>query len=396
MGLRCALPLSLYQLHFMPATDRSPKLMLLELESQRLEIILSGDWVAGMARPTVDVVEQKLRSPDAPRKLSFDTTELGQWDSLLLTFLARILELSTQQDVAVDRGGLPVGIRGMLGLADAVPERQDARRQTHNPGLLAQVGNASIAGWNDFVGLSAFIGEVAISLVNFLLGRARFRRVDFWLLIQECGVNALPIVSLISLLVGMILAFVGSTQLSNYGAQVYIADMVGLGMSREMGALMTAIIMAGRTGAAFAAQLGSMQVNDEIDALKTMGFSEMEFLVLPRLLALILMMPLLCLYADLMGMIGGGVVSVSLFDISILEYSQHILRRLGLHDFMVGVGKSAVFGVLVAIAGCMRGMQCGRSSQAVGLAATSAVVTCIVMIVSMDAVMTLVVIKMRW
>lgn len=380
----------------MPPDDHPPCLTLRDIKGQRLEIALGGDWVAGMARPSVDGIQRRLRGVAPPKQVCFDMTGLGQWDSLLLTFLVKVLDACERQGIDVDRGGLPVGVRGMLGLADAVPERQDARRQAEHPGLLAQAGNAAIAGWRDFTGLSAFLGEVAISLIHFLLGRARFRRMDFWLLIQECGVNALPIVSLISVLVGMILAFVGSTQLSNYGAQVYIADMVGLGMSREMGALMTAIIMAGRTGAAFAAQLGSMQVNDEIDALKTMGFSEMEFLVLPRLLALILMMPLLCLYADIMGMVGGGLVSVSLFDISLLEYSHHILRRLGMHDFVVGMGKSVVFGVLVALSGCMRGMQCGRSSQAVGLAATSAVVTGIVMIVSMDAVMTLVVIKMRW
>ena len=380
----------------MPPDDHPPCLTLRDIEGQRLEIALGGDWVAGLDRPTVDGIERQLRGATAPQLVCFETSGLGQWDSLLLTFLAKVSEICAQQGIGVDRSGLPVGVRGLLGLADAVPERQDARRQAERANLLEHVGNAAIAGWKDFIGLAAFVGEVALSFANFLLGRARFRQVDFWLLIQECGVNALPIVSLISVLVGMILAFVGSTQLSNYGAQVYIADMVGLGMSREMGALMTAIIMAGRTGAAFAAQLGSMQVNDEIDALKTMGFSEMEFLVLPRLLALILMMPLLCLYADIMGMVGGGLVSVSLFDISLLEYSHHILRRLGLHDFMVGMGKSVVFGVLVALSGCMRGMQCGRSSQAVGLAATSAVVTGIVMIVSMDAVMTLVVIKMRW
>ena len=380
----------------MPDDDPPPALTLRELEGRRLEIALAGDWVAGRVRPSADEIAHYLRGAGGIQQLGFDTGRLGQWDSVLLTFLARVAEIAAQQAVGMDRSGLPVGVRGMLGLADAVPERQDTRRPDKNPGLLEQVGSTAIAAWQDFFGLCTFLGEVATSVGHFLLGRARFRRVDFWLLIQECGVNALPIVSLISLLVGMILAFVGSTQLSNYGAQVYIADMVGLGMSREMGALMTAIIMAGRTGAAFAAQLGSMQVNDEIDALKTMGFSEMEFLVLPRLLALILMMPLLCLYADMLGMIGGGLVSASLFDISMLEYSQHILRRLGLHDFMVGVGKSAVFGVLVAIAGCMRGMQCGRSSQAVGLAATSAVVTGIVMIISMDAVMTLVVIKMHW
>src|SRR5262249_42661737 len=146
-------------------------------------------------------------------------------------------------------------------------------------------------------------------------GAARFRRSDFLQILQECGGQALPIVSLISFLVGVILAYVGAIQLRTFGAQVYVADLVGIAMTREMGAMMAAIIMAGRTGAAFAAQLGTMQVNEEIDALQTLGIPAMEFLVLPRMLALALMMPLLGLYADLMGILGGAAVGVGLLDI---------------------------------------------------------------------------------
>jgi phospholipid/cholesterol/gamma-HCH transport system permease protein len=219
-------------------------------------------------------------------------------------------------------------------------------------------------------------------------GKARFRSVDLWMNIQECGPSALPIVSLISLLVGLILAFVGAVQLALFGAQIYIADLVGLGMTREMGGLMAAIIMSGRTGAAYAAQLGTMQVNSEIDALKAMGFEPMEFLVLPRLLALILIMPLLCLYADLMGIIGGTLVTVSFFDVSLVEYLNRTADAIHIPDFVIGIIKCTVFGVLIALAGCMRGIQCGRSASAVGDAATSAVVTGIVFIVIADSLMT--------
>ncbi|MFM8332425.1 MAG: MlaE family ABC transporter permease [Candidatus Methylumidiphilus sp.] len=374
----------------------TPQLTLSELPGRRLRVGLAGDWVAAAARPSAAEVLVRLSQPDPPAAVCFETTALGEWDSLLLAFVANVDAACARRGVAVDRSGLPTGVLGLLELADAVAERLDAKRADAHPGLLEQLGAAAIAGAHDLWAIAAFIGEAALGFGAFLLGRARYRRRDLWLLLQECGANALPIVSLISLLVGMILAFVGSVQLSSYGAQAYIADMVGYGMAREMGALMTAIIMTGRTGAAFAAQLGAMQVNDEIDALKTMGFSEIEFLVVPRMLALILMLPLLCVYADLLGMLGGALVSNSLFDISLLEYAQHILRRLRLQDFMVGVGKSAVFGVLVALSGCMRGMQCGRSSQAVGLAATSAVVTGIVMIVCADAVMALLVATLHW
>jgi phospholipid/cholesterol/gamma-HCH transport system permease protein len=194
----------------------------------------------------------------------------------------------------------------------------------------------------------------------------------------------LPIVSLISLLVGLILAFVGAIQLEMFGAQIYVANLVGIATAREMGAMMTAIIMAGRTGAAFAAQLGTMQVNEEIDALRTFGVEPMDFLVLPRMLALILTMPILCLYADLLGLAGGAIVGVGMLDISMTQYIQQTISGLTITDFMVGLVKSAIYGIIVALSGCLRGMQCGRSASAVGLAATSAVVMGIVLIIVTD------------
>ena len=221
-------------------------------------------------------------------------------------------------------------------------------------------------------------------------GKARFRRSDLLEIIQECGAQALPIVSLISVLVGLILAFVGAIQLKVFGAQLYVADLVGIAMVREMAAIMTGIIMAGRTGAAFAAKLGTMQVNEEIDALKTMGFSSTEFLVLPRMVALILMMPLLCLYADLMGVLGGMLVGVTMLDLGIMQYYLQTKAAVNLNNLWIGLVMSAVFGVLVALSGCLRGMQCGSSASAVGEATTSAVVTSIVSIIVATAVITVI------
>jgi phospholipid/cholesterol/gamma-HCH transport system permease protein len=201
-------------------------------------------------------------------------------------------------------------------------------------------------------------------------------------LIQECGAQALPIVTLISFLVGVILAFVGAIQLAQFGAQIYVADLVGIAMVRDMGAMMTGIIMAGRTGAAFAAQLGTMKVTQEIDAFTTMGFSALEFLVLPRMIALILMMPLLCVYSDLVGILGGAAVGIGMLDLSATTYFRETMHAINLTDFFGGVFKSAVYGVLIAISGCLRGLECGSSSSAVGDAATSAVVTGIVFIIA--------------
>jgi phospholipid/cholesterol/gamma-HCH transport system permease protein len=194
----------------------------------------------------------------------------------------------------------------------------------------------------------------------------------------------------ISFLVGLILAYLGADQLRLVGAQIFIADLVAIGMVREVGALMTGIIIAGRTGAAFAAQLGTMQVNEEIDAFKTLGISPVDFLVLPRMLALILMVPLLTLYAGFVGMLAGLLVSTLIFDISFFEYYNETLRALELKHFWVGLSKGTVYGAMVAFAGCLRGMQCGRSAEAVGEAATSAVVTAILLITIAASVMTIV------
>jgi phospholipid/cholesterol/gamma-HCH transport system permease protein len=258
------------------------------------------------------------------------------------------------------------------------------------PPFLERIADRADAAWHNVAEKTAFLGEVTIAGGRLLTGRARFRRTDFLAIMQECGAQALPIISLISLLVGLILAFVGAVQLSMFGAQIYVASLVGIGIVRVMGAVMTGVIMAGRTGAAFAARLGTMQVNEEIDALATLGIPPVEFLVLPRILALALMMPLLCLYADLMGILGGLVVGVFVLDLNVMEYLNMTRKVVRLQDFWIGLFHSAVFGVLVALAGCLRGLQCGRSASAVGDATTSAVVTGIVSIVVATAVITVI------
>ncbi|MDP3032839.1 MAG: ABC transporter permease, partial [Rhodocyclaceae bacterium] len=204
------------------------------------------------------------------------------------------------------------------------------------------------------------------------------------------GPRALPIVSVISFLVGLILAYLGADQVKLVGAQIFIADLVAIGMVREVGALMTGIIIAGRTGASFAAQLGTMQVNEEIDAFRTLGIAPVDFLVLPRILALMLMVPLLTLYAGFIGMLAGLLVSTTIFDIGVFEYYTETLRALELKHFLVGLAKGSVYGAMIAFAGCLRGMQCGRSAAAVGHAATSAVVTAILLITIAASVMTIV------
>jgi phospholipid/cholesterol/gamma-HCH transport system permease protein len=369
-------------------TDNFPCEINVSRQEHTLEAAIAGDWVLGAEPPSLEAVLKQMGDGKDINRLVFSTEALGRWDSSLMTELIRLIDYGAKQGIQVDTSTLPEGIQGLLSLVYAVPERVGARRQETRTPWLEVIGKGGLRIFNDAKALVVFIGETALSISALTRGKARFRWVDLWLYIQDCGPSALPIVTLISLLVGLILAFVGAVQLALFGAQIYIADLVGLGMTREMGGLMAAIIMSGRTGAAYAAQLGTMQVNSEIDALKTMGFEPMEFLVLPRILALILIMPLLCLYADLMGIIGGALVTVSFFDVSLVEYLNRTANAVHIPDFSIGIVKCAVFGVLIALSGCMRGMQCGRSASAVGDAATSAVVTGIVFIVIADSLMT--------
>jgi phospholipid/cholesterol/gamma-HCH transport system permease protein len=353
-----------------------------------LHVRLSGDWNIGSKIPDPGDLFESIKEGASISRLTFDSEGITNWDSGLLTFLTKVFEESVSRKMEIDEASLPQGVQRLLKLATAVPERKGARREAKKVPFLHRVADSAVSFKDASREMLDFLGESTIASFRFLRGKAQYRKSDFWLVIEEVGVKALPIVSLISLLVGLILAFVGAVQLMMFGAQIYVASLVGIAMVRVMGAIMAGIIMAGRTGAAFAAQLGTMQVNEEIDALKTMGISPMEFLVLPRMFALALMMPILCIYADLMGMLGGLIVGVTMLDLNFMEYYNKTVETVALNHFWVGLFHSFVFGILVALAGCLRGMQCGRSATAVGFATTSAVVTGIVAIILATAVIT--------
>jgi phospholipid/cholesterol/gamma-HCH transport system permease protein len=294
-----------------------------------LLVQLAGEWQIRQPMPSPAEVEQQINAGPAVRRLTFDAQGLGGWDSGLLTFLRKVEALCRERKITVDRSGLPDGIKRLLSLAEAVPERQAAGRGAAREPLLARVGKGAMAAVAEVGGMLEFLGGAFLAFLRLLRGRASFRGSDLALLLQECGAQALPIVTLISFLVGAILAFIGAVQLQQFGAQIYVANLVGLAMALEMAAMMTAIIMSGRTGAAFAAQLGTMQVNQEIDALTTLGISPMEFLVLPRMLALVLMVPLLTIYANLMGMLGGAAISATMLDVSLAVYFHQIQEEIG-------------------------------------------------------------------
>lgn len=352
-----------------------------------LHVQVGGGWQLRDGIPALDELSERFAA-ERPERLVLEASGLGEWDSSLVVWLAGAMALAGEAAVAVDVSALPEGVRRLLALAHAVPENKNARPGRATGPLLVRLGSAALVLAADCRRGLEFLGEATLSCGRLLRGQARFRRSDLTVLIEDCGARALPIVTLISFLVGLILAFVGAIQLQQFGAEIYVANLVGIAMLREMGAMMTAIIMAGRTGAAFAAQLGTMKVTQEIDALTTMGIPAMDFLVLPRMIALCLMMPLLALYADLVGIAGGAVVGATMLDLSPALYFRQTVGAVTMADFSVGVLKSGVFGVLIAVAGCLRGMECGNSSSAVGEAATSAVVTGIVLVIVSDALIT--------
>ncbi len=354
-----------------------------------LVIRIGGAWRLARDLPSAQPIEEALRRTAPPSGVRFDAKRLAAWDTSLVAFLDRVLAVCDERGVTVDMAGLPDGVVRLVELARAVPSRAEEEQRAEEPAL-ERIGEQTLERFGRAGEVISFVGELTVALGRLVTGRARFRLQDLGVFLQDCGPRALPIVTLISFLVGVILAFVGAVQLEQFGAQIYVADLVGLGMVRQMGALMAAIIMAGRTGAAFAAQLGSMKVNEEIDALRTMGIPPLEFLVLPRFLALVIMMPLLCVYADVFGIVGGLTIGVGMLGISFQQYWTETVAAIELVDCVPGIVMSVFFGALVALFGCLRGMQSAASSSAVGDAATSAVVSSIVAIIVADAIFTVI------
>lgn len=345
---------------------------------------ISGDWLLSKPRTPATRIEKSLTAGIA--KLTFDTKSLGAYDSALVCMLFKIYQTCQQMGIVFDDNSLPEGPRELLRLAVAVPEANAAKKNSGKSNILGKVGIRALDVLGAFEDQSRFIGEISIASIKAAFGRARYRLVDLLTIIQKTGPEALPIVALISFLVGLILAFVGAIQLAKYGSEIFVADLVGIAMVREMGAIMVGIVMSGRTGASFAAELGSMKVNEEISAFRTFGISPIEFLVFPRIIALVMMFPLLTIFANVIGMLGGMVIGVGMFDISYEQYANRTLAALDLIQISTGVGKSFIFGIIVACIGCKMGLQCEKSSAGVGQATTSSVVRSITWIIVADAI----------
>ena len=359
-----------------------------------LAVALTGDWLLGAALPDIAPVRERLRETPAPASVCFDTSELGDWDTGLVARLVSIRLDAEANNVPVDDSGLPEGARQLIALAFAVKVREDARRKARDVGFFSEIGEKTQRVVGRSRELLEFLGELMLSFGRLVSGKATYLRSDLVQYVQEAGAEALPIVSLISFLIGMIFAFVGVMQLENFGAGIYTADLVAVAMVREMAPIMTAIIMAGRTGAAYAAQIGTMKVNEEVDALTTLGMDPIDFLVTPRVIALIVMLPMLTLYGSIMGILGGALVGLSMLDVSLVQYATQTVESVGLNSLLGGLFKSVVYGSLVAIAGCQQGLACGNSAMAVGQSTTRAVVMGIVLIVVSASILTVIYINL--
>ncbi len=357
-----------------------------------LDIEMRGDWSLDSNFPEEFEYELKhqFNKKTKIQSVNIRMLQVTAWNSALLTVILSLSEFCEQHQVQFDLSQLPLEMNHLIKLSEKIPSRKLKDRQQTSTSFLHNVGSDVIAAVKDVGDVIEFIGKAGVAFIAMVRGKAVYRSSDTWLIMQQTGAEAVPIVSLLNFLVGAILGYIGAMQLEKFGAEIFIGDMVGVAMTREIAAIITGIIMAGRSGAAFAAQLGTMKVSDEIDALRSMGLSPMEFLVLPRMIGMMLMMPLLAIYASFMGILGGALVAYALLNISLEQYIGVVINSIGLNDIFAGIFMSAVFGVIVAVVGCQKGMSCGNSAEAVGASTTSAVVTATVIIFICAAFLTVI------
>jgi phospholipid/cholesterol/gamma-HCH transport system permease protein len=354
-----------------------------------LTVTLAGAWRLTEAHPEWSAVVAAAQADGAaqPHTVRIVAEAIEEWDSSLPLFVREARKGAEAVGANFEARGLPAGAEQLeRTLAAEATKAPPAPAPAPLPDLFTAVGNVvnGLGGeWREF---SRLVGECSFSIARFFRGQAQFRWRDCLLEMQLSGGQALPIVGVIAVLTGVILAYQAAAQLRQFGADIFVADMVGIAMVREMGPLMTAVVLSGRTGAAFAATLGSMKANEEIDALQTLGVSPVDFLVMPRILALCSMLPLLVLFANALGIVGGLIIALGILDIPANLYWTETKSFVDLSDLFTGLIKAATYGTLIGLSGCLRGMQAERSAGGVGQAATSAVVTSIFLIIVANAI----------
>ncbi len=354
----------------------------LEEQGDTLVIRLMGVWVLDREAPSFnEFLENDAISADI-QSLMLETKDLKDWDSSLLVFLNQAKEWADGRTMGFNCDCLPHGLgRLMLQTQSAIDSRTEAKDPEGLPNFAQEVGDYTLKYWTDLRVFADFIGEIVFSFFRLIIGKSRMRWVDCFRAMQDTGPMALPIVGLISFLIGVTLAFQAADLLEDFGSEFFTPAFVGLAMVREMGPIMTAIVLAGRTGSAFASTIGSMKVAEEIDALRTLAVSPVDYLVLPRVIGLSIMTPLMVVYANALGVIGGMLVAKVKLNMPVQTYVQETFLNISLTDISSGLIKSSVFGMIIAYSGCLRGMNCENSSTGVGRATTSAVVTSLLFII---------------
>ena len=321
----------------------------------------------------------------SPKNIIVDASGINYCDGSGIALFVRLRELQEKTGGKFEVQGLSSEFQQLLDLFPPTEFQEPEVEKPKAASLPEEVGQATVGFWQDVSAHIIFIGEAGISLVRAILNPLQIRWKDVFLTAEKIGVDALSIIAVINFLIGLVLAYQSAIPLQKYGGQLFIADLLVLSIFRELGPLMTAVMVAGRTSSAFAAELGTMKVNEEIDALTTMGLDPVRFLVVPRVIAAIFMIPVLTVFGDLFGLIGGGVVMLSL-GFPLVTYVNEMVSAATYIDLLVGLFKSIFFAVIIAGIGCFEGLRTKTGAAAVGDSATSAVVSGIILVIVLDGI----------
>ncbi len=369
-----------------------PYFQLHETESS-LDLVFGGTWIAKYSKELAKKkhnITQEVEKLKSCSTLVLDATKVSDWDMSFLSFITHIVKICYEDKVSVEIRNFPKDAERLAKLILDAPRRQGVEKVQKETNFFASIGERTLGIPKKWSRLFRYLHVLCHSFRLFCTGKSTMPKRDFMQAIQECGVDALPIVVLTSFLIGVMLAFTGAMQFALFNAEVYTAAFVTLSIVRIMGPLITSVVLAGRTGASYAAVIGTMQVNEEIDALETFGISVYDFLILPRVLAITIMTPFLCIFSDFFGVLGGYIIGVTLIGVDSHLYIDNMLTFLKMQHIWVGLVHGFVFGIVIGLTGCYKGLFCGRSAEDVGLVTTSAVVDSIVGIVVATAFLTLI------
>lgn len=356
-------------------------------QNNELRVVFFDNYTAENIVDFENLLQKKLNSDI--KIIKIEGNKLKNWDSSLLLAVFETIEKAKAKNIKYDISSLSKNLQNLIKLAFAV-DRKANKKGIIEFQFLENLGFKTLGMISVIKKVLSYMGSVLASFGRVISFKSVMRKTDFCAALNDCGPKAIGIVIIISFLVGLILAFVGAVQLQLFGAQIYVASLVTIGMCRIMGAIMVGIIIAGRTGSSYAATIGTMQVNEELDALQTMGISRLDFLVMPRLLALIIAMPILTMLADISGMFGGAFVGVFLMDLPAQEYWRYAIKAFTLKNFLVGVFHGFCFGIIISLCGCYSGLNCGRDADSVGVATTRSVVCAIVWMIVVTGIITVI------